>query len=231
MGEDYVISYPSSEWFINTSLSVIYISSVLIIGSKLSKTNKLLFARSFACFLITFLILYHVGHLYYNTWVINKRLPLHLCAISHVISCVILFSPKKQYLFDVLFYCGVVGGLQAILTPLIDDYIGVKFFYFEYYISHSSIIAFPLYLFYVLKMKLSKFSWLKAFIFLNILMIFIMPLNFLIDSNYMYLSQPPAINHPLVSGNWPYYIIKWEFFVILLLYFTYLIFNSRIFKN
>ena len=231
MEEDYVIPFLSSEWNLNTLFSLIYILSILFIGAKLKHSHKVLFAKSISFFLIIFLFLYHIGHLYYGTWIISKRLPLHLCAISHIITCIIMFVPKKQLLFDLLFYCGIVGGLQAILTPLIDDYTGVKFFYFDYYFSHSSIIAFPLYLFYVLKMKLTKFSWLKTFVFLNILTVIIMPINFLIDSNYMYLSEPPAVNHPLVSGDWPFYIIKWEFFVFLLLYFTYLIFNSRIFKN
>ena len=82
-----------------------------------------------------------------------------------------------------------------------------------------------------LKMKLTKYSWLKTFLFLNLLVLVIMPINFLIDSNYMYLSKPPNVDHPLASGVWPYYILKWEIFVLFLLYITYLIFNSRIFKN
>ena len=231
MGEDYVISFLSSEWNFNTLFSSIYIISFLLIGFKLNEPYKLLFAKSLSCLLIIFFFIFHILHFYQGTWSINTRLPLHLCAISHLIACLILFVPRQQILFEILFYCGIVGGLQAILTPLIDEYTGGRFFYFDYYFSHSSIIAFPLYLYYVLKMKLTKYSWLKTFVFLNVLMILIMPLNFLIDSNFMYLSEPPNINHPLVSGEWPYYIIKWEFFVFLLLYFTYLIFNYRIFKN
>ena len=63
-------------------------------------------------------------------------------------------------------------------------------------------------------MKLTKYSWLKTFLFLNLLVVVIMPINFLLDSNYMYLSKPPNVNHPLATGIWPYYILKWEIFAV-----------------
>ena len=80
-------------------------------------------------------------------------------------------------------------------------------------------------------MKLSKFSWLKSFIALNVILVFLMPLDFLIDANYMYLKEPPAVNHPLVSGDWPYYLVNLEFVVLILLYFTYSLFKSPILSN
>ena len=80
-------------------------------------------------------------------------------------------------------------------------------------------------------MKLSKFSWLKSFVALNVILVFLMPLDFLIDANYMYLKEPPAVNHPLVSGDWPYYLVNLEFVFLILLYFTYSLFKSPILSN
>ena len=80
-------------------------------------------------------------------------------------------------------------------------------------------------------MKLSKLSWLKRFVALNVILVFLMPLDFLIDANYMYLKEPPAVNHPLVSGDWPYYLVNLEFVVLILLYFTYSLFKSPILSN
>ena len=42
--------------------------------------------------------------------------------------------------------------------------------------------------------------------------------GFLIDANYMYLKNPPNVNHPLVSGEWPYYLITFEFAARMLVY-------------
>ena len=46
-------------------------------------------------------------HFIDGTWSLNKRLPLHLCGISSLITCVILFVDKKQFLFEILFYAFV----------------------------------------------------------------------------------------------------------------------------
>ena len=80
-------------------------------------------------------------------------------------------------------------------------------------------------------MRLSKYSWLKSFIFINVLLIIIMPIDFMIDANYMYLKYPPAVDHPFVSGGWPYYLVNLEFVVFFLLYFTYHLFNSPLLRN
>ena len=58
-----------------------------------------------------------------------------------------------------------------------------------------------------------------------------MPIDFLIDANYMYLKNPPEVDHPLVSGEWPYYLVNLEFAVLFLLYFTYSLFKTPILKN
>ena len=82
--------------------------------------------------------------------------------------------------------------------------------YLSYYSSHGIIMLVPLFMFYNLDYKLSKYSWLRTFGILNVLMIFILPLNFLIGNgaNYMYLYEAPNIKNPLVFGDWPYYISK-----------------------
>jgi uncharacterized membrane protein YwaF len=45
-------------------------------------------------------------------------------------------------------------------------------------------------------------------------MIVVMPLNFYIGSNYMYLAEPPQVNNPLVIGEWPFYLLWFEIFIL-----------------
>ena len=225
----YVIELQSIEGVRNLIITSLTIVLVLILGRFLNKKTKLNLAKVI-CVLIIFLTLYsHLIDLINGNWWLHEDLPLHLCSISNIILCVILFIPKNNKLFEFLFYCGFLGGLMAILTPQINYYNGGVFMYLEYYISHGIIILFPLYMFYHLEMKLSKFSWLKTFFILNILMVIIMPINYLIGSgsNYMYLAESPKIDNPLVFGDWPYYILNWEIIVLILFYFTYLIFTRK----
>ena len=225
----YVIELQSIEGVRNLIITSLTIVLVLILGRFLNKKTKLNLAKVI-CVLIIFLTLYsHLIDLINGNWWLHEDLPLHLCSISNIILCVILFIPKNNKLFEFLFYCGFLGGLMAILTPQINYYNGGVFMYLEYYISHGSIMLIPLFMYYHLEMKLSKYSWLKTFIILNVLMIFIMPLNYLIGSgsNYMYLAESPKIDNPLVFGDWPYYILNWEVIVLVLFYFTYLIFTRK----
>jgi len=231
MNLDYAIVFMSRDWIVANSLSLTFLIICLLIGKYSSKKNVELFSRYFVYLFIVIYFIYNVLHLYEGSWSLNKRLPLHLCGITSVITCFILFIDKKQFWFEFLFYAGILGGLNALMTPLIDNYTGVDFFYYEYFYSHTSIIILPLYMYYYMGMNLSKYSWLKSFLFINVLLIIIMPIDFLIDANYMYLKNPPEVEHPLVSGEWPYYLVNLEFVVLFLLYFTYSLFKTPILKN
>ena len=41
------------------------------------------------------------------------------------------------------------------------------------------------------------------------------PLNFIIDTNYMFLKAKPLVENPLLIGDWPFYIFFLELFVFL----------------
>ena len=64
-------------------------------------------------------------------------------------------------------------------------------------------------------MKPRKGSWLKIFIFSQILIPLIGIVNLLINANYMYLCNKPIVNNPFLMGDWPWYIIGVEFAAIL----------------
>lgn len=54
----------------------------------------------------------------------------------------------------------------------------------------------PIFMLKNLGYELTKYSWLKVVLYLNILLAIVMPLNFIIDSNYMYLASTPDVNNP-----------------------------------
>ena len=217
----YIIDLISYEGIRNLLITSSFILIFLIIGRYISNTRKYLLAKTVSLITIFFTITNHVIDLNNGNWEIQEDLPLHLCSVSNLIVCFILFIPRNQKLFEFLFYCGFWGGLMAILTAQINDYDGSYFKYIQYYQSHGTIIMIPLFMLLHLDYKLSKFSWFKVLITLNIIMLIIMPLNFLIGSNYMYLSEAPNIKNPLVFGEWPFYILNWEFFILVLFFLTF----------
>ena len=217
----YIIDLISFEGIRNLLVTTLFILVFLILGRFINNNQKYLLVKTVSLVTIFFTITNHVIDLNNGNWEIQEDLPLHLCSVSNLIVCFIFFIPKNQKLFEFLFYCGFWGGLMAILTAQINDYDGSYFKYIQYYQSHGTIIMIPLFMFLHLDYKLSKFSWLKVLITLNIIMLIIMPLNFIIESNYMYLSEAPNIKNPLVFGEWPFYILNWEFFILILFFLTF----------
>jgi|TARA_B100001093_G_scaffold339855_1_gene324627 hypothetical integral membrane protein (TIGR02206 family) len=217
----------SYEGLRNFSITFILILFFLWSGRYLEEKNKIIFAKAISVLTLIITVSNHIIDVNNGNWDIYENLPLHLCSISNLIACFVLFIPKNQKLFEFLFYCGFWGGLMAILTAQINDYDGSLFKYIQYYTSHGTIIFMPLYMFYHLNYKLSKFSWLKLLLILNIFMAIIIPINFKIGSNYMYLAEAPNIKNPLVYGDWPFYIVNWEFIIIILFYLTYVIFSKQ----
>ena len=223
----YIIDLISYEGIRNLTITSLLIVCFLRLGRVLEMDKKLIMAKTICVITLIVTVSNHIIDYNNGNWDIYEDLPLLLCGMTNLITCFILFIPKNQKLFEFLFYCGFWGGLMAILTAQINDYDGSMFKYMQYYSSHGAIIFIPLFMFYHLEYKLSRFSWFKVLIILNILMLIIMPLNFKIGSNYMYLVEAPDIKNPLIFGEWPFYIINWEFFILILFYFSYLFFTRK----
>ena len=229
----YALEFLSSTWIITVACVIALIFTVLYIGHKIPSNKKVQYAKILSFLMIGFFVINHSFLFIIGKWELSKELPVHLCSISGLICCILMFLPKnqRQFPFEFLFYCGIIGGVQAILTPLIDDYGGYNFFYIQFFFKHAMIIAFPIYLRNNLEMKLTKYSWVKTFFTLNILMIILIQINNLLGSNYMYVNVPPAVDNPMVIGEWPTYLYWWEVFVLILILIVFFFGKPKNFEN
>ena len=218
---NYIVKVMSEEWIRNTFFSTVIILALLVGSSYLKKQVNIyityimgiaLFVSSITSPLRTYLA---------GNFSIAVDLPFHLCGISAFICSVMPFLKNKQGLFDFVFYTGIIGGIMGILTPQMSDYDGSFYVYFVFYMRHILIFTMPIYMLRNLGLSLTKKSMVRTFVILNILLAFIMPFNFIVGGNYMYLAEPPQVNNPLIIGEWPYYVIWFEVFVILLLLLLY----------
>lgn len=219
--EAYVIEVFSGEWIRNTVLTILFIVTYLFFGKFLSNKNKLIFAKAISVILIFITITGHTRNIINGYWNPVDNIPLHLCSISNFIACFILFVPKiskESKFFEFLYYAGIIGAFQAFFTPQINNFDGSNYEYIEWYLSHIGIMLLPIYMLKNLGFRLTKFSWLRVVVYLNILLIIVMPINYFIGSNYMYVNGKPEVNNPLIIGEWPIYIFFWE---IIIIFFTY----------
>ena len=224
----YVVEFMTDEWKTWTLFSLIFISVPLIVARFLNRKQKIQVTYLIGVIMILDFLTENGGYIISGTWYVQYNLPIQLCGISSLICCVLPFIKNKDKLFQFVYYTGVIGGIMAILTPQMNYFDGSLRYYLNYYVSHSLIIVLPIFMFLHLDLKLPKFSWFKIWIHLNILMAIIMPINFLLDSNYMYVNAAPEVSNPLVIGEWPYYLLIWEPLVMIIAYLIYAISRRKI---
>ena len=229
--EAYVIEVFSGEWIRNTVLTILFITTYLFLGKFLGNKNKLIFAKAISIVLIFITITGHTRNIINGYWNPVDNIPLHLCSISNFIACFILFVPKiskDSKFFEFLYYAGIIGAFQAFFTPQINNFDGSNYEYIEWYLSHIGIMLLPIYMLKNLGFRLTKFSWLRVVAYLNILLIIIMPINYFIGSNYMYVNGRPEVNNPLIIGEWPIYIFFWEIIIIIFTYTLYVMSTKKL---
>lgn len=139
-----------------------------------------------------------------NSWNISTSLPLQLCSLSVFLSIYLMFS-KSQWVYEILL-CWSAGAIHSFITPELTTGRSV-FKLIDYTISHGGILVAGIYATTRLSYSPRAWSWLKILAITQLTLPTVGVLNFLIDSNYMYLRHRPLANNPFLIGEWPYYLI------------------------
>ncbi|MRG85602.1 YwaF family protein [Salinibacillus xinjiangensis] len=158
-----------------------------------------------------------------GAWNVKETLPLQLCSISLLMSIIMLIT-KSRKLFEVVYFLGIGGAIQAILTPeLFDGFPHYR--YFHFFVAHFSIILASLYMVVVEGLRVTFCSVLWAMLVLNGIAVIIYFINKVIDANYMFLAHKPTNLSVLdYLPDFPWYIIYLEciaFVVFILLYLPF----------
>ncbi len=143
----------------------------------------------------------------------TENLPLHLCGLS-ILLCAVMLWTKSYLLFEIMYFAGIAGSLQALLTPYLTH--GFPHFRFiQLFLSHGLILAAVVFLIASEKYRPYPASIWKALAFLiltgpivgglNYLMQFVPPYKI---GNYFFLCYKPGSASLLdVLPAWPYYLI------------------------
>lgn len=168
-----------------------------------------------------------------NAWYINEglynmkdSLPLELCSIS-LYMCVIMLFLKSRSIFTIVYFTGIGGATQALLTPVLF-YNFPHYVFFEFFIAHMVIIVSILYMVWVNKCRPTFKSIFTAMLFLNMLVVIIYPINILTGGNYMFLARKPSTASLLdVLGPHPWYLLALEVVAVVLFMLLYLPFAIK----
>ena len=88
-------------------------------------------------------VVYEVYWFAIGAWTVGNCLLLHMCALALMFLPVLYFSRDgrfRQVLFELLFFFGLGGAMQALFTPDIGMHGFPEFKYFNYFLSHGTIV-------------------------------------------------------------------------------------------
>ncbi|MFD1136259.1 YwaF family protein [Paenibacillus urinalis] len=179
------------------------------------------------CILLSLLILsqlmLEVWYQIYDLWDPAYTLPLELCSITLLLSCVMLVT-RNRVLYIIVFYAGICGALAALLTPDLV-YTFPHFRFIQFFIAHGSIIAAALYMTWIEQVRLTITSVPLSMLLLNLIAGIVWCFNQVFGANYMFLSHKPESPSILdMLGPYPYYILVEEWVAFVLFTMMYILF-------
>jgi len=214
-----VINIFSNLWWLGIIISFIISFSIIQFAIRIPPDRRRLFMIVLGLFLIFLELFRHYHLLSLGLWSVSTSLPIHLCGIARLLAGFMFIKPNKTG-FEFLALIGSPGALHAFLTPQLNHG-GTNFLIFEYYASHTGIILTPLFLAIVLGYRIQDKAWLNVFVICQFLLVFIGFSNFILEANYMYLTDKPLVNNPMIVGEWPWYIFGFEILGLLHIYIFY----------
>ncbi|AJG59959.1 MULTISPECIES: TIGR02206 family membrane protein [Bacillus] len=153
-------------------------------------------------------------------------LPFELCTISLLLASIMIVT-KSYRIYEIVFFTGIIGASQAILTPNLQ-YAFPHFRFIEYFIAHILLIWAPLFMTWVEGYRPTVQSIKRTMIFLNILIPIVSFVNYKTGGNYMFLAHKPETASLLdMLGPHPYYIISLELAALIGCFILYMPFAKR----
>ncbi|QWG32149.1 TIGR02206 family membrane protein [Bacillus mycoides] len=157
---------------------------------------------------------------------LGTSLPFELCTISLLLASIMIVT-KSYRIYEIVFFTGIIGASQAILTPNVQ-YAFPHFRFIEFFIAHILLIWAPLFMTWVEGYRPTLQSIKRTMIFLNILIPIVSFVNFKTGGNYMFLAHKPETASLLdMLGPHPYYIISLETTALIGCFILYMPFAKR----
>lgn len=193
MKEFFIFQRPSknyqmsnNEQFIPIIIMIVIILLLIIYRNKI-RTNKKI-EKIIRHTLISVSSIIFISY-YLITWSIKgvelDNLPLHLCYIVNIL-CIILGINKSKKIYDFVICYGVIGGLASLVS--MDTSLSSMYFkYYQFMVSHISIILIPIYFLIIHKYYLNENDIKKIYILLQVMGIAIGMFNHKFGTNYFFI--------------------------------------------
>lgn len=180
--------------------------------------------RFLACILAGYAAVYYAQQATAHTLSWQYSLPLELCNIVHI-TCILSLFASSRLLYEITYFWGLGGILQALATPdLGHGFPSWDFFLFFW--GHGAILLGIVFIIAGKNFRPHRNSVARMMIALNLYALAVGTIDYVMNWNYGYLCRKPAVPSLLdYMGPWPWYLLSLE--GIALLTFTILAFPWR----
>jgi len=170
---------------------------------------------------------YHIWHLAWGLWTVQTMIPLQVCSVMVWLGGWGLIT-KNETMYEFMYFLGIGGALQALLTPDVGIYGFPHYRYFQTFISHGLIITSAVFLTVVEGMRPTWRSIVRVFVGTNLYMLLVYLIDVQIGANYLFLvSKPPTASVLDMLPPWPYYLLYMEAMGVVTFLLLYLPFAFR----
>jgi hypothetical integral membrane protein (TIGR02206 family) len=205
---------PAFRRFSEAHLVVILLTIIVPLGLgfavRISKSQR--FERSVAGCLAALLVVNYIGYAAYlsraGTLRWQQVLPFQLCDWAMIAVIVALISGRRGW-FEVAYFWGIGGTVQAILTPdLKYAFPDVRFLTF--FIGHCGIVAGILFLMLTRRFRPTAASIGRTFAWSELYLVLTLLVNYITGENYGFLTHKPQEFSLLsyLSDSRPLYILQ-----------------------
>ncbi len=134
-------------------------------------------------------------------------LPLDLCDLTVFTTAAALFL-RRPFLYELAYFWGMGGTLQALLTPeLQNGFPSLDFWFF--FVPHGMVMVGVIYATAVLGLRPWPRSILRVFLCTAALAVLVTPVDWLLHANYLFLCRKPEAASLLnYLGPWPWYLLS-----------------------
>lgn len=176
-----------------------------LLARRSPKTTTDRIAKVIAIFLVSYRLGAIPMHARIYELTLVSQLPFQICGILFFV-CAYMLWTKSYGVFEVAYFWAIAGTLQALVTPdLRYAFPHPEFLIF--FFSHGVLVATVFYALFVFGFRPRPASILKAFAATLLYAAFLVPVNWLLDTNFMYLREKPMGASMLDTfGEWPWYL-------------------------
>ncbi len=187
-------------------LVALFVSWIALKGRSLSRPGQDRLRIGIAATLLVNESAWHTWNIVVGRWNVEELLPLHLCAMLTWLSAFTLLSERRT-LYPFIYFLGLAGATQALLTPDAGPYGFPHFRFFETMTAHGLIISSAVFLVAVASYRPTSRDLVRAYFGLLLYASAVGIVNWLLGSNYLFIARKPDTASLLdVMPEWPWYI-------------------------